>query len=233
MKPTVTDHTQGLLFRSRLSDQLDPAHHMRLLAELIDWKSLDVSLAGYFDSERGAPAKPTRLMAGLVMLQSMFQLSDVTVVEQWIENPYWQYFCGFDYLQWEFPIDPSSLSRWRRRVGEEGMELILKQTVNLARASGAVSKYSLKKTVVDTTVMPKNITYPTDAKLYHRALSSLVREAKKREMRLRQTYTRVSKRALIRSSRYAHARQMNRSRRETRKLKALETKASSSYVAAN
>lgn len=219
MKPKVTDHTQGLLFQGRLSDQLDPSHHLRLLAEIIDWKALEENLALYFDPDRGAPGKPVRLIVGLLMLQSMFNLSDVAVVEQWVENGYWQFFCGFDHLQWDFPLDPSSLSRWRRRLGKEGIELILKQTVDAAKRSGAILKSSLKRAVVDTTVMPKNITFPTDAKLYYRALRALVRQAKRRNFRLRQSYARVSKRALIRSSRYAHARQMRRSKRETKRLK--------------
>jgi transposase, IS5 family len=219
MKPKRIDHTQGLLFQGRLSNQLDPAHHLRLLAELIDWKVLEGGLAPYFVADRGAPGKPVRLVVGLLMLQSMFQLSDAVVVERWIENGYWQFFCGYDHLQWDFPVDPSSLTRWRRRLGKEGMELILQQTVDAAKACGAVSKSSLKKAVVDTTVMPKNITFPTDSKLYYRALCALVRAAKKRDLRLRQSYARVSKRALVRSSRYAHARQMNRSKRETKRLK--------------
>lgn len=153
------------------------------------------------------------------MLQNMFNLSDKGVVRMWLENPYWQFFCGFDFLQWKFPINPSSLTRFRQRLGEEGCKKIFKSTIKMALEEGFVSPKSLEKVIVDTTVMEKNISHPTDAKLYHRARERLVKWCEKENISLKQKYTRVSKRALHEVSKYAHARQMKRAKRKTKQLK--------------
>jgi IS5 family transposase len=135
-------------------------------------------------------------MVGLVMLQNMFNLSDTAVVKYWVENPYWQFFCGFDYLQWKFPIDPSSLTRFRQRIEEKGVQRIFKTTISMAIDFGFVSPKSLEKVIVDTTVMEKNISHPTDAKLYHKAFERIVKWCEKENVPLRQKYTFVSKKAL-------------------------------------
>jgi len=153
------------------------------------------------------------------MLQHMYDASDERAVHLWIENPYWQFFCGYDYLQWKFPLDPSSLSRWRKRLGEEGIEKILAVTITAALDVGAVKASSLKTVIVDTTVMPKNITYPTDSKLYFKGIQTLVRMAKDYDIKLRQTYVFLSKKALRKVGQYSHARQMKRARRESKRLK--------------
>lgn len=219
MKPTKINHQQGLLFETRLSDTLNPCHELYLLSEHIDWSALEREFAKFFTESRGAPAKPVRLIVGLLMLQHMFSLSDEEVVHLWIENPYWQFFCGYDFFQWAFPINPSSLTKWRKRMGAGGMEKVLAETVKTAVNIGAVKKSSLKRAIVDTTVMPKNITYPTDAKLYHRGILTLVRMAKNCNIELRQTYTFLAKRALRKGNNYSHARQMKRAHRERKKLK--------------
>jgi IS5 family transposase len=141
------------------------------------------------------------------------------VCERWAENPYWQFFCGFDYLQHQLPIDPSSLTRWRERIGVAGMELLLTETVETAVASGAVKPNSLERVTVDTTVQPKAIAYPLDSRLYHRGREILVRLAARHGIKLRQSYHRLGKRTLRLANRYAHARQMRRARREIKRLK--------------
>ena len=158
-------------------------------------------------------------MVGLHYLKYAFDQSDESVVERWVENPYWQYFCGFDYLQHEFPIDPSSMSRWRNRVGEDLFEKLLTLTINAAKAYKLVKVNDLKQINVDTTVQEKAIAFPTDARLYHKARRTLVHEANRRGIQLRQSYLRVGKRALLRQSRYAHAAQFKRARKQTKKLK--------------
>jgi IS5 family transposase len=167
----------------------------------------------------GAPAKATRLMVGLQYLKYTFNESDESVVARWVENPYWQYFCGFTHLQHECPIDPSSLSRWRKRVGVERVEALLHETIALAQREGHVTQADLARVNVDTTVQEKNITYPTDSKLLYKAIQKLVGAAQARGIRLRQSYVRVGKIAAIRVSRYAHARQYQRMRRCLRKLR--------------
>jgi IS5 family transposase len=160
-----------------------------------------------------------RLMVGLCYLQHTFQLSDQEVVERWVENPYWQVFCGFDHLQLKLPIDPSSLVRWRRRIGQDGIERLLQETIAAATRGQAIKQQSLERVSVDTTVQPKAIAHPLDARLYHRGREILVRLAQRHGVPLRQSYARVGKTALRLASRYAHARQMKRARREIKRLK--------------
>ncbi len=178
MKPTFTQHRQLSILEPILSDRLNPKHELCILSQRIDWEFLNKKLSVYFDEKWGARAKPVRLVVGLLILQSWYDFSDRQVVKMWAENPYWQVFCGSDFLEMSCPVSASSFCRWRLRLGEEGMEVILKMTIDLARKNKLVSRASLKKVIVDTTVMPKNITYPTDAKLYYRALTTLVRHAR-------------------------------------------------------
>ena len=118
---------------------------------------------------------PVRLMVGLMILQHTFGISDETVVSQWTQNPYWQYFCGYDFLQWEPPIDPSSLTRWRKRLGEDGLQKVLSATIKTAVTTKTVETKDFTKVIADTTVMEKNVSYPTDTKLLNKAREKLVK----------------------------------------------------------
>jgi transposase, IS5 family len=218
MKPKKTNHHQGRLFESRLSQILNPEHRLRLLADIVCWDEPEKEFSGNFTDTKGAPGKPVRLVAGLLMLQHMAGVSDEQAIAIWRENPYWQYFCGYDYFQWDFPINPSSLSRWRKRLGEKGMSKIMEVVLKAGLEVGAVKRKSLESVIVDTTVMPKNIAYPTDAKLYFKSINILVKEAKEMGIILRQTYTFLSKEALRKACSYSHARQMKRAGREVKRL---------------
>lgn len=218
MGPKPMMASSGDLYRSRLDQILDHRHELFRLAGLIEWDRFDRAF-GRFYRPLGRPAKPTRLMVGLSYLQHTFNLSDEAVVERWRENPYWQWFCGCEYFQHQLPCDPSSLTRWRQRIGPEGLEKLLAATIQAGLESGAVQPASLERISVDTTVQPKAITHPTDAKLYFKALLALVRQAKKSGLKLRQAHTRLAKRAAVQVGRYAHARQMRRMRRELKRLK--------------
>jgi transposase, IS5 family len=158
-------------------------------------------------------------MVGRGYLQHTFRLSDQEVVERWVETPYWQHFCGFDYLQLKLPIDPSSLVRWRQRIGRDGIELLLQATIAAATQAEAVKEQSLERVSVDTTVQPKAVAHPLDSRLYHRGREILVRLAQRHGVPLRQSYARLGKKALRLAGRYAHARQMKRARREIKRLK--------------
>jgi IS5 family transposase len=208
MGPKPTLPTSGDLYRSRLDQILDQRHELFSLAGLIDWETFDQAF-GRFYRPVGWPAKPTRLMVGLSYLQHTFNLSDEAVVQRWAENPYWQWFCGCEYFQHQLPCDLSSLTRWHKRLGPEGLEKLLAATIQAGLESGVVRPSSLERISVDTTVQPKAITYPTDAKLYLKALQALVRQA----------HTRLAKRAAVPVGRYAHARQMRRMRRELKRLR--------------
>jgi IS5 family transposase len=220
MRPIKLDSPLGDdLWRARLSQQIDLRHPLVRLAGLIDWATFEARFGKLYHPQLGRPGVPIRLMVGLCYLQHTFCLSDQEVVARWVENPYWQHFCGFDYLQLKLPIDPSSLVRWRRRIGQDGIELLLQATIAAATQAEAVKSQSLERVSVDTTVQPKAIAHPLDSRLYHRGREILVRLARRHGVALRQSYARLGKRALRLASRYAHARQMKRARREIKRLK--------------
>ena len=173
MKAKPKGPEQDDLFRARLVEIIDMRHELVKLAALIDWEFFEREWAGFFPSQEGRPATPSRLVAGLLYLQHAYRLSDEAVVARWVENPYYQHFCGEVFFQHRPPIDPSSLTRWRYRIGEEGAEWLLTKTIEAGRASGVVDDKSLERVSVDTTVIKKNIAYPTDARLYERARQKL------------------------------------------------------------
>jgi IS5 family transposase len=218
MKPKRSQLDQADLFRSRLDQILDRQHPLFVLADRIDWPVFDKKFGSLY-SEKGRPGKPTRLLVGLHYLKHAFDESDESVVARLLENPYWQYFCGFEFFIHRLPIDPSSLTRWRKRIGPKGLEQLLSETLETAKREEYLTEQHMERVNVDTTVQEKAITYPTDAKLYHKARVLLVKAAKDRDIPLRQSYLRLGKRALIMSGRYAHARQMKRAKREQKKLK--------------
>jgi IS5 family transposase len=165
------------------------------------------------------PPLPTRLMAGLAILKHTFNLSDEVLCERWVENPYFQYLTGEAFFCHALPFDRSSMTRWRGRMGEERIEALLQESLSLALKTGAMKPADTRQVIVDTTVQPKNVMFPTDAKLIHRARERLVRLARKTGLNLRQSYVRVGKLALIKHQRYAHAKQFKRANKALRTLK--------------
>ena len=221
MKPKRSPHEnrQRDLFRVELCRIVDPSHGLIKLAHAVEWDRLDALFGSTYCPGNGRPAVSTRLMVALHYLKYTFNLSDEDVVEGWIENPYWQSFSGMKFFEHEYPIDPSSMTRWRKRIGEAGAEELLKETILAGLKTKAVKPHQLKRVNVDTTVQEKEVRFPTDARLYDRARQRLVNCAKKRCINLRQNYNRKSKHLLCQQSRYAHAKQMKRAQRCTRKLK--------------
>ncbi|MHB0706808.1 IS5 family transposase [Roseomonas mucosa] len=219
MKHRPRPPEQADLLRPRLVDMIDRRHELVRLAALIDWSCFEREWAGFFPAGEGRPATHPRLVAGLMYLQHAYGLSDETVLARWVENPYFQHFTGEVFFQHRQPIHPSSLSRWRGRIGEEGVEWLLTKTIEAGRASGAVSERSLAEVAVDTTVMEKAIAYPTDSRLYERARRSLVMLAGKAGITLRQNYNRLAPRLAAQAGRHAHARQFRRMRKVLRTLK--------------
>src|ERR1700726_659881 len=207
------------LFRSRLDQVINMDHALVKLARTIDWRFLEEKFGAVYADGSGRPPLPTRLMAGLAILKHTYNLSDEMVCELWIENPYYQYFCGEEFFQHPLPLDRSSMTHWRHRMGEERLQALLQESLAVATRTGAMKPGDLARVIVDTTVQPKNITFPTDAKLMNRAREKLVKLAKKLGVGLRQSYARVGKFALIQHQRYAHAKQFKRANRMLKKLR--------------
>lgn len=219
MKPRKAEQIpQADMFRLHLDQMLNQRHALYKLSGQINWDAAETQFGNLY-SEEGRPGIPIRIMVGLHYLKHTYDLSDEEVVAQWAENPYWQYFCGETYFQHQLPIDPSQMTRFRKRIGEAGCEFMLGLTIQTGIITKTVSASSLAVVNVDTTVQEKAISFPTDARLYHKARGALVRAAKRIGIPLRQSYERVSKLALAKSGRYAHARQMKRAKREQRRLR--------------
>jgi IS5 family transposase len=206
-------------FRQPLREQINLKHPLVRLAGLINWDRLSVLMSESFRSGKGRPASSPRLIAGLLYLQHAFDLSDEEVVWQWVENPYWQVFTGEAYLQTEPPIDPSSLTRWRKRIGEAGVEELLAETIEAAKRAGVIKASSVRRVIVDTTVMPKAIAHPTDSRLLERCREHLVKAASRHGLTLRQNYNREAPRLALQIGRYAHAKQFKRMRKALRTLR--------------
>ena len=209
-KPEASRHED--LFRMKLERLISQRHELYRLAKVIDWQRCEDPFGALY-AEAGRPGVPVRLMVGLHYLKHAFNLSDEEVVTGWVENPYWQYFCGAEYFSHDLPIDPSQMTRFRKRIGEAGCEWMLQLTVQAGLATQTVQSTSLRVVNVDTTVQEKAIAFPTDARLYQKARITLVRHAQKLNIELRQSYTRVGKWALINQGRYAKAKQMKRAKR--------------------
>ena len=207
------------LFQSRLDQIIDPSHALVKLAQKIDWPFLETKLGAIYTDKAGRPPLPTRLMAGLAILKAMHDLSDEVLCARWLENPYYQYFCGEEFFRHRLPFDRSSLTRWRQRMGEDALVSLVQESLATALRTGAAKPADFRQVIVDTTVQPKNVMFPTDARLMHRARERLVRLAKRLGVDLRQTYERVGKLALIKHQRYAHAKQFKRANKALRTLR--------------
>jgi transposase, IS5 family len=205
------------LFRARLEQIINMKNELAQLAGKIDWDFIDGEIAPLY-SDKGRPGIETRFAIGLLLLKHIYGLSDEGVCERWVYDPYFQHFTGEEFFQHEFPHERSDLSHWRKRLGDK-LDLLLAESLRVAHASGALRTRDLARVTVDTTVQPKNISFPTDAKLLHAAIRGLNRLACKHGVRLRQSYVRIAKRAAMMAGRYAHAKQFNRHRRELRILR--------------
>ena len=220
MKPRERRETgEQDLFRARLDQIINMQHELVKLAHAISWRFIEERCGAVYSDGPGMPPLPTRLMAGLAILKHTFDLSDEELCARWVENPYFQYLCGEEFFCHELPFDRSSMTRWRQRMGEERIGSLLQESLHVAVETGAMKPSDTRRVIVDTTVQPKNVMFPTDAKLINRAREILVRLAKRVGIDLRQSYTRVGKLALIKHQRYAHAKQFKRANKALRKLK--------------
>jgi IS5 family transposase len=184
MKAKSRESRQANFLYPDLLDQLNPAHPLLTLAKRIPWQRFEDEFAGLY-SQAGRPAKPIRLMVGLMMLKQLENLSDERVVEAWVANPYFQAFCGETRFQWKFPCNPSDFVYFRKRIGEDGARLIFEVSVAL---HGDDAKET--EVTVDTTVQEKNITFPTDTKLLTKIIKRCRKIAADEGIRLRRSFRR-------------------------------------------
>lgn len=219
-KKSPLEQSQGELFRTELELIINEDHELSRLAKVINWSELEEYFGNQF-SEQGRPGKPTRLMVGLHYLKYAFDLSDQEVLSRWLENPYWQYFCGRRYFEKTLPVDSSSMTRWRQRFDQTGAEHLLKAILDSAKACKALRASDLKRVNVDTTTQEKAIRYPTDARSYNRMREVLVRQAKKEGINLRQSYVQTGQKLLRNQQCASRAKNAKQSRACTKKLRTI------------
>lgn len=201
-----------------LEEFIDMNHPLVRLAERIDWASFEPQWDRLFSRGGGPKASPSRLAVGLLMLKHMDALSDEQLIQAWVCNPYYQYFCGETHFEHKPPVYPSTLGRWRKQLGEEGLEHLMEVVLTTAISSGALAQESLAHVCADSTVMEKNIAYPTDSRLLLGVLEKMVAFMQAHDLPIRQSYARAAPRLAQKIGRYAHAQQYKRMRALLKKL---------------
>ncbi|MCK9425958.1 MAG: IS5 family transposase [Ignavibacteriaceae bacterium] len=194
---------------------LNPQDTLFQLTNKIDWAELEKEFAKYYINF-GRPAKPIRLMVSLLILKQLYNLGDETVVERWVQNPYYQYFSGEKDFQWKFPVEPSDFVHFRKRIGEEGVKKILEISIRL-HGKEAMEK----EVVVDTTVQEKNITFPTDAKLHKKIIAQCRKIATEEGIEQRQSYKRTVKKLIMLQRFRNHPKNKKAANAAARKLKTI------------
>jgi IS5 family transposase len=203
-------------FSFEFSDSLNSKHPLYLLAHEIRWSTFEDEFSKLYCENNGRPAKPIRLMVGLLILKHLRNISDESVVEQWSENVYYQYFCGMQNFDSTPPCASSELVHFRKRIGEKGIELIFKESI---RVNGDDSNDPHVN--VDTTVQEKNITFPTDTKLQKKVIDKCLAIAHKENLTLRQTYTRTLKRHFVNLRFSKHPKNRKRVKKARRSIKTI------------
>lgn len=207
--------TSQLSFYSTFEEQLSHQHPLYILAGKIEWKVFEQAFQKHY-SEEGRPAKPIRLMVALLLLKHIRNLSDESVVEQWMENVYYQYFSGETSYACGVPCEASELVHFRNRIGEEGIELILKESIRVNGDDADDGHVS-----VDTTVQEKNITFPTDDKLYKKIIYKCWSIAETEDLPMRQSYTRTLKKLSLQQRFRHHPKNQAKARKADRKVKTI------------
>jgi len=209
------------LMGTRLEFLIDLDHELVRLAQTINWDAIAAEFRPMYCPDNGRPAVPTRLMAGLQLLKHTFNFSDEVVVARWTENPYWQFFCGEEFFRHKLPINPCQMTRWRQRIGEKGVEKLLQITIEAGKATKTITEQSFEKVIVDTTVQPKAIQHPTDARLYRKVHAVMLRIAVAEGLDLRQSYRKLMERAFRKHGGHMKAKQFKRAKPVLRSLKTM------------
>ena len=216
MKGKNVAHSQVSFLAPSLKEQLNPKHELYVLSHQIDWKKFEERFQGFY-SKTGRPAHSIRLMVSLLVLKSLYNLSDEGLVEgQWIMNPYFQYFSGYHQLRWSSPCAASDLVHFRKRIGQSGVEMILAESIRIHGKDGNDTHIS-----TDTTVQEKDITYPTDAKLRKQVIDKCVTIAKKEGITLRRSYKRTVKQLVRDTYNSKHPKRAKKARSANKKLQTI------------
>ena len=215
MIPHKKDHNQTSLFSS-LEDTLNQKHPLYILTNKIHWSIFEDAFLPLYCQDNGRPANPIRLMVGLLMLKHIRNISDESVVEQWSENIYYQYFCGENIFVPGAPCNASELVHFRNRIGESGIELILKESIRINGSDADDDNAS-----ADTTVQEKNITFPTDAKLHRKIIKNCKKISEQEQLPVRQTYTRTLKRLSVDQRFRNHPRNKVKAKKADKKIKTI------------
>lgn len=205
------------MFKIPLEHFIKESHQLVQLSKKIDWDDLEDNLSKYYCIDNGRPSIPIRTIAGILILKRMFNESDESVLDRWAENPYWQYFCGEVYFQYDLPFDRTELIKFRKRIGEEGAEQILKMSIHLFPKKEIYEK----EVLIDTTVQEKNITYPTDVKLQKKIIEKCRKIAKDEKIHLHQTYKRELKQLMIDQRFRSHPKRRKKALAAGRRIKVI------------
>jgi IS5 family transposase len=216
MRSRKVDTNQYNLLGNTLDELLNPKHELYLLTKAIDWDYFDREFSIFY-SDQGRPAHPIRLMVSLLILKSLYNLSDEKLIEEhWEMNAYFQYFSGKDYQHWGQPCAASDIVYFRKRIGESGIEKIFKHSIYLHHKDGQDTNVS-----IDSTVQEKNITYPTDSKLQKKIIDKCVKIAKEEGIELRRSYKRTSKQLVRDTYNGTHPKRRKKANSAKRKLKTI------------
>lgn len=215
MRSKAPPAAQSSFLMPTLREQLDARQPLYQLARALPWATFEEAFADH-DSEEGRPAKPVRLMVGLLLLKQLPNLGDETVVAQWVQNPYWQFFCGCEDFQWEEPCDPSDLVYFRQRIGEDSVAVIFAASAQLHGKKAAEAEV-----VIDSTVQEKAVTYPTDTKLCRRIIARCWKLADRHGVRLRRRYTKLVRQSLLAQRWRQHPKRRKEARSGVRRLRTI------------
>jgi IS5 family transposase len=205
------------MFKIPLEHFIKKSHVLVALSQKIDWDTMEENLSKYYCLDNGRPGIPIRTIAGILILKRMFDESDESVLDRWVENPYWQYFCGEVYFQYDLPFDRTELIKFRKRIGEKGAEEILKMSIHLFPKKDIYEK----EVLIDTTVQEKNITYPTDVKLQKKIIEKCRGIAKDEKIQLHQTYKRELKQLMIDQRFRSHPKRKKKALAAERRIKVI------------
>ena len=221
IKNIPLSQTQQKIFAYKLKDELNPKNKLYKLRSLIDWQILEDWCLKNIDVKKlGRDRNCNRIMISLLMLQSMNNTSDSLTAEEVKENMYWQYFCGYEYLEKNIEISESSIRRFRNLLGEEGLNEILKELIKVGVKTGAVKKKDLESIIVDSTVQIKNIKHPHDAHLMSKSRENIVKLCNDFDISLNETYAKKYKFLILQLWKY---KKDSKAKKRFKALKRLKT----------